>query len=72
MQTGIVDGVVGSGAEGYYASFRDLTKYYLPLNDHFEMWFLTVSKDTWNKISEDEKNVILAWRQLNSRKADTQ
>ncbi len=33
MQTGIVDGVVGSGAEGYYSNFRDVTKFYLP-GDH--------------------------------------
>ncbi|MFO7695066.1 MAG: amidohydrolase family protein, partial [Vicinamibacterales bacterium] len=26
VQTGVVDGVIGSGAEGYYASFRDVTK----------------------------------------------
>ncbi len=58
MQTGIVDGVIGSGAEGYYASFRDLTKYYLPNNDHFEMWFLMMGKDTWNSLSEKEQQII--------------
>ena len=30
VQTGVVDGVIGSGAEGYYSSFRDVTKYYIP------------------------------------------
>ncbi|MEF1227446.1 TRAP transporter substrate-binding protein DctP, partial [Vibrio fortis] len=37
VQTGVVDGVIGSGAEGYYASFRDVTKTYIPLNTHFEI-----------------------------------
>ena len=60
MQTGIVDGVIGSGAEGYYASFRDLTKYYLPNNDHFEMWFLMIGKDTWKSLTEKEQQVIQA------------
>ena len=59
MQTGIVDGVIGSGAEGYYASFRDLTKYYLPINDHFEMWFLYMSTDTWNTLSQEEKDLVM-------------
>jgi TRAP-type C4-dicarboxylate transport system substrate-binding protein len=58
MQTGIVDGAIGSGAEGYYSSFKDLTKYYLPVNDHFEMWFLYMSKDTWNDLSDAEKKVV--------------
>lgn len=58
MQTGIVDGAIGSGAEGYYSSFRDLTKYYLPNNDHFEMWFLMISNDVWKKLSADEQKIM--------------
>ncbi len=58
MQTGIVDGVIGSGAEGYYSSFRDLTKYYLPLNDHFEMWFLYMNLDLWNELSAEEQALL--------------
>lgn len=60
MQTGIVDGVIGSGAEGYYASFRDLTKYYLPVNDHFEMWWLYMSMDVWNGLSAEEQAAVVA------------
>jgi TRAP-type C4-dicarboxylate transport system substrate-binding protein len=58
MQTGIVDGLIGSGAEGYWASFRDLTKYYLPVNSHFEMWFLYMNLDLYNKLSQEEKKVL--------------
>lgn len=58
MQTGIVDGAIGSGAEGYYSSFRDVTKYYLPLNDHFEVWYLYMSLDIWNDLSDEEKKII--------------
>ncbi len=60
MQTGIVNGVLGSGAEGYYSSFRDLTKFYLPVNSHFEMWFLYVSESAWKKLSDKEQKVLEA------------
>ncbi|MFA6505079.1 MAG: TRAP transporter substrate-binding protein DctP [Treponemataceae bacterium] len=57
-QTGIVDGAIGSGAEGYWSSFRDLTKVYLPINSHLEMWFLYISLGTYNKLSVADKKVI--------------
>mgnify|MGYP005836319351 CR=1 FL=1 len=57
-QTGIVDGVVGSGAEGYWSSFRDLTKVYLPINTHLELWFLYMSKDVYNKLSAADKKAF--------------
>ncbi|NCB42314.1 MAG: C4-dicarboxylate ABC transporter [Clostridia bacterium] len=60
IQTGIVDGAIGSGGEGYYASFRDVTKYYMPVNSQFEIWWLQMSMDTWNSLTDDEKAVIEA------------
>ncbi|GAB1486511.1 hypothetical protein MASR2M79_15610 [Aminivibrio sp.] len=48
MQTGIVDGAIGGGAEGYFANFRDLAKYYIAVNDHFECWFLYMNSEVWN------------------------
>jgi TRAP-type C4-dicarboxylate transport system substrate-binding protein len=45
VQTGVVDGIIGSGAEGYYASFRDVTKFYLPTNTHFEVWYLIINSE---------------------------
>jgi TRAP-type transport system periplasmic protein len=57
-QTGIVEGIVGSGAEGYWSSFRDLTKVYLPLNTHLELWFLYISKDVYNKLSAADRKVL--------------
>lgn len=58
MQTGVVEGAIGSGAEGYYSNFKDLIKYYLPLNDHFEMWYLYVSMDAWNKLTPEEQKAL--------------
>jgi len=46
VQTGVVDGIIGSGAEGYYASFRDVTKTYIPVNTHFEVWYMIINSGT--------------------------
>lgn len=58
VQTGVVDGVIGSGAEGYYSSFRDVTKYYLPSNTHFEAWYLIINKKKFDKLSEGEQKIL--------------
>lgn len=58
LQTGIVNGVLGGGAEGYMASFKDLAKAYLALNDHFECWYFYTNMDKWNKLSDVDKKVI--------------
>jgi len=55
VQTGVVDGVIGSGAEGYYSSFRDVTKYYIPANTHFEVWYLIINKEYYDGMKDDEK-----------------
>lgn len=58
LQTGIVEGAIGAGAEGYYSNFKDIIKYYLPLNDHFEMWYLYMNLEVWNSLSAEEQEVI--------------
>ena len=58
VQTGVVDGVIGSGAEGYYSSFRDVTKYYIPSNTHFEVWYLIINKDTFDDLSQEHKEQL--------------
>lgn len=58
MQTGIVEGAIGAGAEGYYANFKDLAKYFLAVNDHFECWFTYINKEVWNKLSEEDKKIM--------------
>ncbi|ACV67375.1 TRAP transporter substrate-binding protein DctP [Desulfohalobium retbaense] len=54
VQTGVVDGVIGSGAEGYYASFRDVTNYYVPMNTHFEVWYLIANERMVEGLDKDE------------------
>ena len=58
VQTGVVDGVIGSGAEGYYASFKDVTKYYIPSNTHFETWFLIINKEYFDDLGDDLRKQI--------------
>jgi TRAP-type C4-dicarboxylate transport system substrate-binding protein len=58
VQTGVVDGVIGSGAEGYYSSFRDVTKYYIPANTHFEVWYLLINADTFDGLDEDVQKQV--------------
>ncbi|SMG34946.1 TRAP transporter substrate-binding protein DctP [Dethiosulfovibrio salsuginis] len=58
IQTGIVDGVIGSGAEGYYANFRDVIENYIPVNTHFECWYLYVNMETWSSMSESDRELI--------------
>ncbi|MEM5581567.1 TRAP transporter substrate-binding protein DctP [Roseibium sp. AS2] len=58
IQTGVVDGVIGSGAEGYYASFRDVTKTYIPANTHFEVWFMIISNESLSSIDAQEQDAL--------------
>lgn len=58
VQTGVVDGVIGSGAEGYYASFRDVTKTYIPANTHFEVWYMIISNESLAALSEADRAAL--------------
>jgi TRAP-type C4-dicarboxylate transport system substrate-binding protein len=57
LKTGMVEGMMGGGAEGY-AGLKDLAKYYLPVKDHFEYWFVYMNRDLWKGLSEEEKTTI--------------
>lgn len=58
VQTGVVDGVIGSGAEGYYASFKDVTKSFIRANTHFETWYLMINTDSFNGLSADQQAAL--------------
>lgn len=60
VQTGVVDGVIGSGAEGYYASFRDVTATYIPANTHFEVWYMIISNLSLSELDEEDQAALLA------------
>ncbi|MEX0303388.1 MAG: TRAP transporter substrate-binding protein DctP [Leisingera sp.] len=58
IQTGVVDGVIGSGAEGYYASFRDVTKSYVPANTHFEVWYMIISNGSLAELDAEDQEAL--------------
>lgn len=57
-QTGMVSGLFGGGAENYYASFRDVLKFYVAANTHFENWPLTINKELYDSLSSEDKKVL--------------
>ncbi len=59
VQTGVVDGIVGAGAEGYYSSFRDVTKYYVPANLHFEVWYVMINQEAFNSLPADAQKAMM-------------
>lgn len=58
VQTGVVDGVIGSGAEGYYASFRDVTETYIPINTHFEVWYMIINSETLADLDAEDREAL--------------
>ncbi len=58
LQTGVVDGAMGSGAEGYYSAFRDVTKFYIPLNTHFEAWHLIINTEKFESLDAAEQKAL--------------
>lgn len=58
MQTGVVDGAIGMGAEGYYSNMADLVKYYLPINDHFECWHFYINTEKFETLSKEQQDAL--------------
>lgn len=52
----LIDGIIGSGAEGYYGSFLEYTKYYVVANTHFEVWYLLMNKKKFDDLSQKYKD----------------
>jgi len=58
VQTGIVNGLIGGNEDATFTNFRDIIKYYLAINDHFEMWFLYMNLDLWNSLSKEDQKLV--------------
>lgn len=54
LKTGMVEGIIGGGAEGYLG-LKNVIKYYLPIRDHFEYWFVYMNLDLWNRLSDQDR-----------------
>ena len=59
-QTGMVEGIVGGGAESYYSNFKDLIRYYVPANTHFEVWPLLINAELYDSLSQEYKDILTA------------
>lgn len=57
-QTGMVDGIIGIGAENCYASFRDLIKFYITSNSHFEIWPLLINRELYESLSDADRAAL--------------
>ncbi len=57
-QTGMVDGILGGGAENYYVTFKDLIKVYIAANTHFECWPMTINMDLYNSLSPKDRKIL--------------
>lgn len=58
-QTGMVEGILGGGAETYYSNARDVLKAYIAANTHFENWPLIVSEDAFASLSKEDQQVLI-------------
>lgn len=70
LKTGMVKGMIGGGAEGY-KGLKGLVRYYVPVKDHFEYWFVYMNLDSWKGLSEKQQNVIVdAAREMEAARYD--
>lgn len=59
LQTRVIDGIATQGAQTIYMSTRDLVKYWVPLDIHYEPWFMFISEQALNKLSKQDQAVVL-------------
>ena len=56
LQTGMVHGIIGGGAEGYKG--LPALRYFLPVKDHFEYWFIYMNLDLWESLSPQNQQAF--------------
>ncbi len=70
LKTGMVKGMIGGGAEGY-RGLSGLIRYYVPVKDHFEYWFVYMNLDSWGRLDEKQQQVIIdAAREMETGRYD--
>lgn len=58
LQTGVVEGACGGGAEQYYSDYGELVENVYCYRTHMENHWLYMSLETWNSLSEEEQATI--------------
>lgn len=78
IQTGIADGQMGGGAFQAW-SFRDVNKVFVRYNDYFEIHFITINTNIWEKLSPDVQKGLqeaaseasaIRWEQVQTEEDD--
>ena len=59
LQTGVADCWMGGSVSTNYENFRDVIKYYVAYNYMNEIYPLSISEMTWNKLSEEFQNILV-------------
>lgn len=58
MQSGVVDGQIGSTAENSLAAFGEITKTWIQLNDHFEPSWIIANKQSFAALPDDDRAIV--------------
>ncbi len=59
IQQGTVDGVIGGTAESYYTIMQDAIEYYIPYNAFVENTAYYMSKKTWDKLNDAQRQAVV-------------
>ncbi|WP_281985417.1 TRAP transporter substrate-binding protein DctP [Thalassorhabdomicrobium marinisediminis] len=59
LQTGVVDGLIGSTPELTLNNFVDVTKMWVQNNDHFEVSFININKSRLEGLSDAHRQIVL-------------
>lgn len=59
MQTGIVNGMIGGGPEAYWSNYREVSKFLLPINTHFECHYLTVNQKKFESLPKEWQEMLI-------------
>ncbi|WP_251448682.1 TRAP transporter substrate-binding protein DctP [Vermiculatibacterium agrestimuris] len=58
VQTGVVDGFVGGHPPVCYDQFRDVIKYYIQINNFFEVATVSINKEVFEGLSENQQKAL--------------
>lgn len=58
LQTGVVDGAIGTNAVDTYVGYADIAKYYYLYNNFFQATSFVMNERLWEELSDDHKEVI--------------
>ena len=58
IQTGMINGVIGTGPEGNWSNYRDLVKYYCDQKIFYEPFFLAINKDAYDELTDADRQVV--------------